>query len=782
MSNLENASKIISELMEAVSANSCALYVTDPLWDDQYRLLLMPGVQITEPMHGLMYPRISKGRVSSGRTYEHFEDAEGSWQLRDQLTQPLRDFAITKPQVYGDFVAREKVASCARCVCPNEMTLFVNFTTRRENSARLQDTIERSRDQLKDIVGKLREEAAAEPFPIVDLLRALEPTGLLPAFWHGNADLDSALREYLTHVLEAAMEAHHVSPTEGIGTLHLVDHNTQELKLFARKGNFDQEPHSQALDKPFGLVSWVANKRKALLIDDLNDEECVFRDLHERVRNSTRSELAVPMLVGDDTVLGVVNIECDRERAFNPIHVRTLWYSANQAAVAVQLAQQVDRHQKLSTRTDSLLDGLRRVISGEMEVKRPFDFMATLLQEWADADLTDLWSANFEEAGATYDEFQPLRPPREAGWSRKLLEIGKPIWIQSTNDHDPSSFVAYYWDGTWIDCRHGEWPPEVNPFLSQQDVKCELGLPIRVAGRSIGLAWIKYRRTYEMPTANWMPTMEGLAASLGLVMDWWERYQAARKNERDFERSVVEFRGVLFPGAEQARCNGVSAFALSRPEGGQLGGDFHQFVLLNNNPLRLGFVVGDIVGHGMPAALRMLPVLTTFRLFFNESNSTKYVVERLIKVANTLDIGATALYAVIDMQSKPPLLFASSAGHPRLTIIKQNANTILDFPGDRAVRVPLGIDETLVEMFGEDVTTLDYGDVIIAYTDGISEAGAMGTVLFGKSGILQAALACLNGTPEEIATAIYKKARAHAGGELDDDATVLVIRIDLETV
>lgn len=772
MTALEQAEAILRELMQSESASSCTLYVADPWWDGEYRLVLMPGVKITEPMHGLMLPLVSRRRVIGSQTYEFFENAASAKQLRDELTGPLSKFAASKPQIYGDFVMRENVASCARVRYRDELSLFVNFDAPHGDPRKLRMPIRAACEKLRKLATTLREELVAKPFPIADLLRALEPTRSLAAFWQRSTNLDLALREYLTLVLEAAMKALRVSEADGFGTIHLLRPESRELELFAQRGEFENEPKTQSLDDEFGIVSWVANKKRALLINDIQDENCVFAAIHENCKTSLRSELAVPMLVNDDEVLGVVNLECDRVEAFSPSDVRTLWYSANQAAVAVQLAHQVESQRRLSDRSSQLFDGMRGVISGEVQTIRPFDFMAKSLQEWAEADLADIWSARFDEAGATYDEFKPLKPPRQEGWSRRLVKLCKPIWIYDIDD--VGKFSACYWDGKWKNCDGADWPTAMNEMLKRLDVHCELGLPIQLGGKCIGLAWIKYLKPCGRPSAERIKTLAGIAANIGLVMDWWDHYQLARKQEREFERSAEGFRKVLFPEPGTSKFRGVSAAALSCPHGeGQLGGDFYQFVSLNESDTRFGFVVGDIEGHGMPAALRMLPVLTTFRLFYQESNSTKYMVERLIKVASTLEIRATAMYAVIDMQTSPPLLFASSAGHPRLRVFRRNL-TIPEFPGERAVRFPLGIEE--VELFGEDVMQLEYGDLIVAYTDGITESGAPND--FGIRGVLSAVLNHFHDDPEAIATAIYEAAKAHGGGELNDDATVIIIRID----
>src|SRR5258708_28085437 len=63
--------KEITELLHRESAGlgatSCTLYVPDPYWTDEYRLVCMPGVKIQEPMHGFISPDQSKRIIYDGR-------------------------------------------------------------------------------------------------------------------------------------------------------------------------------------------------------------------------------------------------------------------------------------------------------------------------------------------------------------------------------------------------------------------------------------------------------------------------------------------------------------------------------------------------------------------------------------------------------------------------------------------------------------------------------------------------------------------------------------------
>jgi sigma-B regulation protein RsbU (phosphoserine phosphatase) len=282
--------------------------------------------------------------------------------------------------------------------------------------------------------------------------------------------------------------------------------------------------------------------------------------------------------------------------------------------------------------------------------------------------------------------------------------------------------------------------------------------------------WLKYARPHPEPTPRTVFLATGFADNAGLVIDF------LRRAEKKVSKTIEQFKKKLFPAFSLA-CPQLEGHVVSQPCEGQIGGDFYAFQSLDGDNQRVGILVGDIEGHGMSAALEMLPVFTTFRTFARQTSSTKYILEKLIQVSAELDIQGSALYFVIDLEEKPPLLFASSAGHESLLIIGRKETRHFPAPDSPAVHQRLGV-ASKPSRLAEDVFALSPGDLIIAYTDGISEAGVvLSREPFGRRGIEITALRHLRDTPMTIAKAIYDEARLHGGGQLHDDATVMVLKL-----
>jgi sigma-B regulation protein RsbU (phosphoserine phosphatase) len=291
---------------------------------------------------------------------------------------------------------------------------------------------------------------------------------------------------------------------------------------------------------------------------------------------------------------------------------------------------------------------------------------------------------------------------------------------------------------------------------------CELGLPVRVDHRSLGVAWLKFRdRCAEQPA---MRVAQGFAGQAGLVLDLVQHKLDRSKRDEELTR----LQQILFP-TKALEFPGLEGFVVYRPAGGGLGGDFYAAHRIDDG--RTGFLIGDAEGSGPEAAMRMLPMITTYRQASTDTISAKHPLWKVAQVCEKLGLFGTALCFVIDLTRKKPFLAASRAGHDPIVIFKDDASN-RDFPeGDRTM--PLSVNLTVDEM-GRDLAP---GDVLVACTDGITEAGAGTGGEFGRPGIVRALAHNHGRDAETIANAIYDAAREHAGGQLLDDATVMVLRV-----
>lgn len=196
---------------------------------------------------------------------------------------------------------------------------------------------------------------------------------------------------------------------------------------------------------------------------------------------------------------------------------------------------------------------------------------------------------------------------------------------------------------------------------------------------------------------------------------------------------------------------------------GEVGGDFYDWQELG--PSTLSLVVGDVMGKGMPAALMMATVRAVVRAVVPQ-NAPAAALQR---AASALDPDlarsgsfVTLFHAQLDVATAR--LSYSDAGHG-FVLFRHADGTVEEL---RHVGLPLGVLAS--EIYREDSIGFAPGDVLIVYSDGLTQA--LPGLLTDRS--VLAALIDDTTTATEIADRLVDLGRA--GGPLTDDLTIAVLR------
>ncbi len=199
----------------------------------------------------------------------------------------------------------------------------------------------------------------------------------------------------------------------------------------------------------------------------------------------------------------------------------------------------------------------------------------------------------------------------------------------------------------------------------------------------------------------------------------------------------------------------------------EVGGDVIDFLDLPDG--RLAIVLGDVTGHGIDAAAEMAMAKFVFRSLARRNPDPRLFLARANDVV-AAEITAGAFITMVYVTAHPDgRLACASAGHPRPRLVRRDGS-IEELPGSG---LALGIAPD--QSYEEATVTLGPGDAVVLYTDGVIEARRDGE-LYG-TGRLDSALAARAALgAQELANAVVADCRAFAGGELDDDCAIVVIR------
>jgi sigma-B regulation protein RsbU (phosphoserine phosphatase) len=208
------------------------------------------------------------------------------------------------------------------------------------------------------------------------------------------------------------------------------------------------------------------------------------------------------------------------------------------------------------------------------------------------------------------------------------------------------------------------------------------------------------------------------------------------------------------------------------------GGDYYDFFPLPNDGW--GLFIADVSGHGTPAAVLM--AITHAIAHAQPGTHTppdvllNYLNRQLARSYTRNGTFVTAFYAVLDPKTRD--LTYSTAGHnpPRLV---RDGRII---PLDREAELPLGIMAD--ERYHQATIALQSGDLLLLYTDGITEAisppkGTGPRDLFGVERLDQVLLACGGVSAEGCVTRVREELSAFCENALPtDDQTLIAIRCE----
>jgi len=244
----------------------------------------------------------------------------------------------------------------------------------------------------------------------------------------------------------------------------------------------------------------------------------------------------------------------------------------------------------------------------------------------------------------------------------------------------------------------------------------------------------------------------------------------ALKESRDHEdrlaRSIQEN---LLPGSLEVS-PATTVAALWKPSV-HVGGDYYD--LLPLGPDRIGLCIADVTGHGIPAALLMSNVQSAVRLLAKETNSPADLCSRLNRqavVSFPAEDYLTFFFGVLHLSSKR--LVYSNAGHNPPIILRTDGSVDLLRDGG----IPLGAVHSWT--YHEESAPLGIGDVIVLYTDGVTEARNTGGELFGEERLIHLLARNRSHGPERMKDAVLEAIESHSQGNLDDDLTLVCLAIN----
>lgn len=466
-------------------------------------------------------------------------------------------------------------------------------------------------------------------------------------------------------------------------------------------------------------------------------------------------------LVSGNRQLGILNIAASDWNSFNPRSLALLTIVGNQIGVALERAQLFDlvkeRHVNeqavMLVFSNQLLSGLGREDLTKLLVNEVTSLLnadaCSLLMVDKDHPWLDFVAAN----GWQEDPVELMRkvPLDAASGPGQVMRSQEPLLVNDLQWSDTTS-----------------WSP---PWIESEGFRGHAVVPLVVEDRSIG-ALVVNNRFPRLLTDDELRLL-GLMANQAAIAIETSRLQRGelellRRDEelaigRKMQRSLMP---TVYPQLEDYE------FAVSYEAALQVGGDFYDFCWPSGEGDKLGLIIGDVSGKGVPAALFMAMSRTNIRSAALSGRSPSEALKRaneLILNDSQADVFLSAIYAMLDPETGR--LTYANGGHNRPLFIKAATGEIQELS---ARGIILGqFEEVDLE---EASIEFSPGDTMILYTDGVTEAINADEQPFGEDRLKAILASNAGANAEEIVAAITEAVVSFVGSEPQaDDFTILAV-------
>jgi serine phosphatase RsbU (regulator of sigma subunit) len=308
-------------------------------------------------------------------------------------------------------------------------------------------------------------------------------------------------------------------------------------------------------------------------------------------------------------------------------------------------------------------------------------------------------------------------------------------------------------------------------------LQADLIVPLKQRNELVGIVSLGRKLADTGFNAEEITLLSVLGSQVAVAVENSWLHQDRIEQERMREELAVarEIQQTLLPHHfPRGKTFEVSAINLPSRE---IGGDYYDFIVSppdeNRSTERVLLVIGDVSGKGTPAALLMASLQATLRAVYEVQPNLSAMAEKVnIVMCRTTDVEKFVTLFMAEFDSTDRTLRYVNAGHNFPVLTRATGEQVLLEEGGLLI----GVMEKAV--YQEGRLTLEPGDVLTMYTDGVTEALDRNDEDFGEERLQQVLRERSYLGAREIRDEIYREVLAFAGDRTQaDDLTMVVLKI-----
>lgn len=520
----------------------------------------------------------------------------------------------------------------------------------------------------------------------------------------------------------------------------------KELRIRYALGHRRELVDNLTLTLDDGLTGLAARTREPVLVGDVRHDANYIKTV-----DAVRTELAVPMVIRGRLV-GVIDVQSTRLNAYNEYDRALLRLIATRAAAAIDNARLYRRVER-NARTLRTLQSISNEFSSILDLDELLDRIANSVRTLIPYDAFNIFLLS-EEPRELCHRFG-IRGEGRVQLGPVPLDLG--ITGAAARSRQPVKVIDTLLDERYI--------------YTHANTRSEAALPLIVQDRVIGVMDLESDRVGFFNDEH-VRTLSLLAPQIASAVENARLYAEVADRERRLDsdlQAANELQLLMLP-AKAPDVTGLD-IGLSLKPAREISGDIYDF--FEHSEDHTVFAFGDVSGKGVAAALFGAMVSGLLRTIAPRRRSPAMLLRALNDALVERKVeGRYVTLLVLLWHPHSAEMSMSNAGSSPPLILRRGEVVKLNVEG-----VPLGLLES--REYEDTPFTVQPGDVIVLYSDGITDQTNPAGHEFGRGGIIRATKAiCSTGTAQEIVNAITAALHKFAGGsEQFDDQTLMVLKV-----
>ncbi len=490
-------------------------------------------------------------------------------------------------------------------------------------------------------------------------------------------------------------------------------------------------------------------------LDAITNKDMIIRTIEDRDGSLTDKPsglcISIPLMI-QDHVLGVLGIYCHRTQETIEDHLSLIRMLATQMGFAILESRNYIQHQEEAWITTVLLEVARHAA-------QPGDSMLAL--EAVLQLATILGGTNWAMLLVPEEGSSDLFVGPTAGLKRQdLMRL-------SENRISPDYFGASPQGIESVDPYRVSLPGFLAEIIGSDLAAC---LELSDGKSLLGVLLFENRPLSKRRNS----LLVGIAHQISLRIENTRLIEEAA-HRRSLERELVMARNIQasflpedvpeYPGWE---------VGVTWRSAREVGGDFYDFVPLPDGPHgpRWGLIIADVSDKGIPAALYMALSRTLIRTVASDQISPADSLERVNHMLlrdTRADLFVSMFYCIWEPQINK-FSYANAGHNPPLLLTPDCACKLVDEHG-----IVLGVEDGA--KYSNHSLTLEAGQMLVLYTDGVTEAFNSNGEMFGMHRLENLILGSRNWHAQTVADQIRDRVVNFSGsGEISDDLTAVALR------